>query len=215
MENYVTPTQSSDAFNCPYCQAFSRQTWPSVYWNPSGEGIVSLDNIAVSVCDRCSRQSVWYGDNLVYPRENTAPQASNDMPAEVRVDYEEARSVFAASPRSSAALLRLAVQKLCIHMGLAGKNLNEDIGELVKQGLPDRVQKALDVVRAVGNNQVHPGELDVRDNPETATTLFSLVNLIVESLITVPKKVTAVFDTLPDTAKQQIALRDGKTTGTT
>jgi hypothetical protein len=136
------------------------------------------------------------------------------MPDDVAEDFEEARRVFADSPRSSAALLRLAVQKLCIHMGLPGKNLNDDIGQLVRRGLPERTQKALDVVRVIGNNQVHPGNIDVRDNPEVATTLFNLVNLIVESLITMPKRVNAVFDSLPDGAKDQIAQRDGKTTGT-
>jgi hypothetical protein len=137
------------------------------------------------------------------------------MPAEVAEDYEEARRVYTVSPRSSAALLRLAVQKLCIHLGRPGKNLNNDIGQLVTAGLPIRVQKALDVVRVIGNNQVHPGTLDVRDNPEIAASLFELVNLIVESLITTEKKINAVFEGLPGTAKEQIAKRDSQATAKT
>lgn len=102
------------------------------------------------------------------------------MPTDIAKDYREARSVFNPSPRSAAALLRLCVQKLCIELGEPGKNINEDIGSLVAKGLSPKVQKALDVVRVVGNEQVHPGTLDVRDNPEIAAKLFALVNFIVD-----------------------------------
>ena len=61
------------------------------------------------------------------------------MPNAVSADYEEARAVYQDSPRSSAALLRLAIQKLCMELGQPGKNLNADIGELVNQGLPVRI----------------------------------------------------------------------------
>jgi hypothetical protein len=102
--------------------------------------------------------------------------AHPDTPDTVKVDFDEARSVFGRSPRSSAALLRLSIQRICIHLGLPGKNLNEDIGKLVAAGLPIEIQQSLDIVRVVGNNQVHPGTLDVRDDPETAEHLFELVN---------------------------------------
>jgi hypothetical protein len=86
--------------------------------------------------------------------------------------------VFGASPRSSAALLRLAIQKLCKHLGFPGDNINADIKAMVGQGLAVQVQRALDIVRVIGNEQVHPGVLDVRDDPEMATRLFELVNFI-------------------------------------
>jgi len=50
-------------------------------------------------------------------------------------------------------------------LGQKGENLNADIGDLVKAGLRIQVQRSLDIVRVVGNNQVHPGTLDVRDDP--------------------------------------------------
>jgi hypothetical protein len=93
---------------------------------------------------------------------------------------------------------------------LAGKNLNEDIGELVKQGLPVQVQQSLDIVRVVGNNQVHPGVLDVRDDAAMATTLFELVNIIVEDRIARPQQVAALCAKLPETARKQIEQRDAK-----
>ncbi|HWS85132.1 MAG TPA: DUF4145 domain-containing protein [Ktedonobacteraceae bacterium] len=100
---------------------------------------------------------------ILYPTDTIGitPHPSTDMPEDVAKDFNEARSVFSGSPRSSAALLRLAVQKLCKCLGQSGKKINDDIAALVKAGLTPRVQKALDIVRVIGNNAVHPGEIDL------------------------------------------------------
>jgi hypothetical protein len=58
-----------------------------------------------------------------------------------------------------------------------------------KNGLDGRIQKALDVVRVIGNKAVHPGQIDLRDDKATASKFFALVNLIVEATITSPKHV--------------------------
>ena len=139
-----------------------------------------------------------------------APLPSVDTPQDVKEDYEEARSIFNQSPRGAAALLRLAIQKLVIALGESSDNLNDSIGNLVKKGLRTDIQKALDVVRVVGNNAVHPGELNVEDNPEMALSLFKLTNIIVEDMITKPKEVAELFDALPEGAKGAIAKRDKK-----
>jgi hypothetical protein len=151
---------------------------------------------------------MWFRDNMIVPDTSAAPLSAEDMPDDVKKDYDEARSVFSRSPRSSSALLRLAVQKLCIDLGGGGKNLNDDIGILVKKGLPVQIQQALDVLRVIGNNQVHPGILDIRDDPATASALFGLINMVVEVMITQPKHVEALFNKLPANAQQQIQKRD-------
>lgn len=122
----------------------------------------------------------------------------------------EARSIAEGSPRGAAALLRLCVQKLAVYLGGNGSNINEDIAVLVQNGLPLRVQQALDVVRVVGNNAVHPGEMNIDDQPQTALALFGLVNLIVENQISQPKHVANLFSSLPDGAKNAVSKRDGK-----
>src|SRR5258708_22812888 len=94
------------------------------------------------------------------------PLQLTDMPEDVADDYNEARAIFVSSPRSSAALLRLALQKLCKHLGEPGKDLNTDIGALVAKGLPTQIQQALDVIRVIGNNAVHPGQIDIREEKE-------------------------------------------------
>ena len=112
---------------------------------------------------------------MVFPESSIAPLPNEDLPPDCMKDYSEARAIVEKSPRGSAALLRLSVQKLAVHLGGDGKNINDDIAHLVKNGLPVRVQQALDVVRVVGNNAVHPGEMNIDDQPKTALALFSLI----------------------------------------
>ena len=139
------------------------------------------------------------------------PEPHEDMPDTVKDDYEEARDVFQYSARSAAALLRLAIQKLCKELGEKGKNLNTDIGNLVKKGLPSHIQQALDIVRVIGNECVHPGVINVRDNPEVAMDLFGLVNDIVEDRIgseTKKTRIQAKYNLLPESKREEIEKRD-------
>jgi hypothetical protein len=68
----------------------------------------------------------------------------------------------------------------------------------------------MDVLRVVGNNAVHPGQIDLKDDKATALKLFDALNLIVERLISTPKKIAELFDGLPETALEQIEKRDKK-----
>ena len=130
------------------------------------------------------------------------------MPESCKLDYKEARDVFVHSPRASAALLRLCVQKLLSHIGGKGKNIDSDIKELVNQGLPTLVQQALDYCRVVGNNSVHPGEININDSPDIASSMFEMINFIVQDRITKPKEIQALYDRLPENAKKAIQKRD-------
>jgi acetyl/propionyl-CoA carboxylase alpha subunit len=78
----------------------------------------------------------------------------------------------------------------------------------VKKGLDKRVQQALDIVRVVGNDAVHPGQIDLRDDRDTATKLLGLVNLIAEKMITEPKHIEALYGGLPEAKRQAIEKRD-------
>ena len=169
-----------------------------------------VENIHLSRCYNCGRLGVWISDGLAYPPTRTGDQPSDDLPEDVRLDYEEARSILSTSARGAAALLRLAIQKLCIHLGESGEHLNNDIARLVKKGLDPRVQRALDIVRVIGNESVHPGQIDLRDDHDTATELFRLVNLIAEIMITQPKHIEAMYERLPEGKRAAIEKRDGK-----
>ena len=83
------------------------------------------------------------------------------------------------------------------HLGEGGKTLDANVQNLVQKGLSLPIQQALDTVRVVGKECVPPGELDLRDDAETAAALFDLANFIVEEMIAEPKAIKALYDKLP------------------
>jgi hypothetical protein len=169
---------------------------------------VPVTNLALSECYSCRKLSVWVYDGVAHPPTRAGVEPNEDLSPDILRDFSEARSIMDASPRGAAALLRLCIQKLCIEFGEPGKDLNTDIGALVKKGLDIRVQKALDVVRVVGNEAVHPGTIDLRDDRDTATKLFGLVNMIADRMITQEKHVSSMYDALPQSKRKGIDDRD-------
>jgi hypothetical protein len=204
MESLIPPALDKDAFNCPHCGAYSEQRWYSV----TASGSHVLSGWRVAQCRRCQDYLFWKQNVMVYPDASVLPLANPDMPEDVRIDYDEARGIAARSARGAAALLRLCIQKLCKQLGQPGKDLNKDISALVKQGLNVKVQRSLDVVRVIGNEAVHPGTIDLRDNPKITVHLAVLVNIITDAMITQPNLVDSLYDGLPETKKDQINRRD-------
>ena len=131
------------------------------------------------------------------------------MPDSVKQLYEEAGLIYAKSPRAACALLRLAIDRLCNELGETDRDINKNIAALVKRGLSVEVQQALDIVRVVGNKAVHPGQIafDV-DSIDTAETLFALINIIVDRLISEPKRIASMFEKLPNSVKDAVRKRD-------
>jgi len=206
---FKAPVFGAKAFNCPHCGAYSNQDWfdIGIY---IGAAWKKIEDLNIAFCTHCGKYSLWHQKRMIYPSCATAPLPNPDLPDEIKADYEEARSIVSLSPRGAAALLRLAIQKLCKHLGEKGENINTDIANLVKKGLPAKVQKALDIVRVVGNNAVHPGQIDLKDNVEIAEKLFDLVNLIAEVMITQPKHVDELYESLPQSQKEAIRKRDNQ-----
>jgi hypothetical protein len=161
-----------------------------------------------STCSHCGGMAIWCDEKLIYPIVGPAEMPNPDMPEEIQADYDEANSIANISPRGAAALLRLAIQKLCKHLGKPGKTINEDIAALVADGLPPKVQQALDSVRVIGNEAVHPGTIDLRDDPSIVAQLFKLTNFIVQKLITEPKEIDGIYGGLPKHKRKEIERRD-------
>ena len=162
----------------------------------------------ISECARCRALAIWMHGRLVWPHGGIAPPPNRDLPDTVRHDYEEASAIARASPRGAAALLRLAMENLCSTLVPSANNLNDGIHRLVRQGLDPEVQQALDTVRVIGNNAVHPGEIDLKDDTDAVAALFQLVNFIAEQTITKPKNVKKIYDALPTHDKTKIRRRD-------
>lgn len=225
---FKEPKFNENSFTCPYCQTYAEQKW-SIYKMPmdvenkfvfnchqegypirnlSVDEVENLDAISISTCQACKKYHIWHNDKMIVPSDSPIPMPLKDMPKVVKDIYLEARDVYPISYKSACALLRLAVQHLCKELGEKGNNINDDIGSLVSKGLPERIQKALDIVRVVGNNAVHPGKMDERDTKLYAEKMFKLLNMIVEDRIVKPNEIDDLFDGLPDGAKNAIVRRN-------
>jgi hypothetical protein len=211
MMKHFAPKRGMKAFTCPHCDVYARQYHHSVGHKDLGGDIEysKEDWLASTICDHCGEATLWLKNKMLHPTRGSVPPPNPDMPPAVMSDYEEAASIATLSPKAAAALLRLAIQKLCACLGGKGKNINDDIALLVKKGLPEKIQQSLDIVRVVGNNAVHPGQIDV-DDPEVVAHLFLLLNVIVETMISTPFQIENLYAGLPQGARNSIEKRDGK-----
>lgn len=210
MQKYYPPTFEATQFHCVHCSVYSAQRWADIYIY-SGNYVQNFPNWKYCTCTHCEEISVWHAGLMIVPAQTNAPQPHIDMPEACMADFEEARAVLPVSPKAAAALLRLVVQKLMIELGEKGNNINADISSLVTKGLPTIVQQAFDYCRVVGNNAVHPGEIQLDDTPEMAFSIFEMLNFIVEDRITKPKNIAELYSKLPAGAKEAIERRDADT----
>ena len=208
---YMPPQFESQSFCCPHCGVLAEQVWYEIVLAFNRIAQTTLPDAGVVKCHRCSKISIWHQKTMVFPDGGNAPLPHPDMPADVAEDFNEARSIVSKSPKGAAGLLRLAIQKLMPHLGEPGKTIDDDIASLVKKGLPIRIQQALDTVRVVGNEAVHPGQIDLNDKPEIAQALFGLVNVIVDVMIAQPKHINTLYQSLPASKLQGIQARAKKT----
>jgi hypothetical protein len=168
-----------------------------------------LLNAFISMCHSCDAFALWIKDKLIWPAYSIKIDPHPDIPADIKDDFVEAADIVERSPRGSAALSRLIVQKLMNHLGGQGRDINANIASLVKTGLEPEIQKALDIVRVTGNNAVHRGEIVLKESPGTAIALLQLINLVVERRISTKKRIEEMFENLPSGALEQIQKRDG------
>ncbi|MDO7442356.1 DUF4145 domain-containing protein [Acinetobacter baumannii] len=216
MEN-LQPEWRKRAFICPICNVYANMEWIHLNQNERNN-----QNILINLarCFHCKSDSIWrtkshgdraYTSEMIYPRTDVIVKAEPDMPEDVKADFEEAKQVYNASPKAAAALLRLALQKLLVHLGQPGKNINSEIGNLVAEGkLNGGIQKAADTVRLTGNNSVHPGEMNEEDVDFIASKMFDLINFIIRKTITEPRELEELYNMTPLRAREAIEKRDTK-----
>jgi len=210
MSKFVPPSLNGKAFNCAHCNAYAHQNWYDGYASTIRmRGMSKITMLRICFCDSCGFYSLWVGKQMAYPKQITVPLPNSDLPDEVKTDYSEAAIILSHSPRGSAALMRLAIEKLVNKLVDDKNDLDTNIGILVKNGLPSKVQKALDTVRVIGNHAVHPGKIDLKDKPDTAHQLFKLVNIIGHHMITEPKEIDTIFNhSVSEDEKKHIDKRD-------
>lgn len=216
MGKYEEPKLNKTSFTCGQCQTYSKHNWNEYYISKNDNKIPFISHgfhsektaLNICICEACERYSLWLDGKQIYPLVSNIIAPNEDMPEDVKNLYNEARDVYKISPKSSAALLRLAIQVLCKELGEPGKNINTDIGNLVQKGLDPSVQQIFDIIRVTGNNAVHPGEIQLDENPELVAILFEYINIIIDEFYTKPKKITESYNNLPEGIKKAIEKRD-------
>ena len=221
--------RNSKAFQCPNCSGFASHLWkyePVMIHRIHSK---TLRFTIISQCQACEHFSIWLTNELPLKKEgsqseldkshvnvkllfpsvsNEVPKPNVDMPSDVKEIFTEAGQILEESPRASAALSRLAIEKLVDGLEAEGKDLNSKIGKLVSKGMPVEIQQMLDSVRVIGNNAVHPGQINIKDNKELALSLLHFINLIIDNRITQPKKISEVYNSLPESYRKAIENRD-------
>ena len=198
---FVAPDLKKQAFSCPHCGAYTSFVWkPCFEQYPNHPPYKYIQNsLNIASCFNCKERVVWYEDDfnsvLLWPLgADTAPLPHDDMPEDVKQDFLEARKVFRISPRSAAALLRLSFKNLLIALECGGTDPDSDVEQLEEKGLPNDLKQALVFVRAIGENRVPPGELNIEDKVETVSSFFQILNLVVDCVITQRKRIQALYD---------------------
>lgn len=220
-EKFYPPEHLKEQFHCPHCWVFAKQFWGWIYafrnnqwsYNYNINSIKQFneqlwDEWTISKCEHCWEYIFWLSDNIIYPKKIIVPLPNNDLEEDIKEIYLEAANIFQDSVRASAALLRLALQKLCIQLWWKWKKIDEDIKYLVSQWLSSQIQKSLDILRITWNNAVHPWKINLEENSEIVLKLFYLINLIAEKMITEPKEIDFLYDWLPEWAREAIEKRD-------
>lgn len=218
-EKHYPPIFADTKFHCPHCDVFTEHRWSyldinnNIYKQTEIDSRTKIDGslpryYMVSKCMHCNKFIIWIDRKMVYPKVVSVATPNDDMPDEIKKDYSEAAYILNDSPRAAAALLRLALQKLCKFLGEPGANINDDIKSLVKKGLNPLVQQSLDALRITGNNAVHPGEIDLEENSEKVIMLFKLINFICDKMITEPKEIKSFYSSLPEKSLKAIEKRD-------
>ena len=94
--------------------------------------------------------------------------------------YEEAAAVADRSPASACALARLLLRSLIQAQGLRGRHLVRDIGELVSNGAPVGLLRALDVIKLSDVEARRPGELNLANGHGDAQNLLMFIHLFTQ-----------------------------------
>lgn len=158
----------------------------------------------LSSCHKCKKTAIWVDEKIVYPKPRLTPMPNEDLDDNLKEDYEEASKIVQDSPRGACALLRSVLQKLLINLG-EGKNINSAIKNLRdKNEIDEKLLKALDSVRIIGNSAIHPNELDLKDDKDTALALFDIINYIADRMISSKKKIDKIYELLPASAKNAL-----------
>lgn len=206
------PVFGQDACVCPRCDVFAQHSWHPVEYDPTWKATGNSANLLIQkpanprapipvqgaffqLCSHCRQLSLWSQEELIRPLPNPpGPPPLDEAPRAVRDLHLEARAICQASPRGAAALLRLALDKLLVELGYSSGGLADRLKEARDGGtLSPQIYDAALAVKLLGDNGVHPGEIDLHELPTSAASMMEFLNLVVEETIIRERRIAAVL----------------------
>ena len=228
------------AFNCPRCHALTGQETAELWVYAADKSLVQVHDGETTVgwmgeqeatrswevtkCFSCKKHSLWIFGNLAYPTaphelgEMTPP--NEDLPEDVLELYNEAVAVLPHSKRAAAALCRAALDRLAWHLTPTLPPAVKLDGRLVAlaESVSSPTLQALNIVRHTGNTALH-GEKDgdqsaviyLDESDGTISDVFFVaINALADELITRPKYIDALYQSLPDGVRQSFEAKTAK-----
>ena len=117
-KTYVKPEKDQNKYTCPHCNTLSQMQCDKHHFDSDksrtrmSELLIS-NELTIHRCQCCGKKILWIDDTYIYP-DIVSEEANPDMPNSVKQLYNEAALISNKSPRAACALLRLAVDKLCL-----------------------------------------------------------------------------------------------------
>lgn len=178
-----------------------------------------------SRCFACKKFSIWLDRDLLFPDPHSVPQDAAhspnvDMPEDAASLFREAVAVLPHSKRAAAALCRASLERLVKHVdsGLSGKARLDDRLVQLESRVSSSTIDILNVLRHVGNTALH-GQADGdesatiymdEDDATIAETFFVAINVLVDELITKPKRNEALYNALPEGVRASYEQKAGR-----
>lgn len=170
-------------------------------------------------CFSCKKHSLWIGETLVFPARRPGgdmdvAEPNVDLPNDVLELYREAAAVLPHSKRAAAALCRAALERLVRHLT---QNMPQKVnlhGRLIalRETVSTSTIRALAIVKHTGNTALHGQDDDDRsaviyldeDDETIAGVFFTAINALADELITKPREVDNLFQTLPEGVRRSV-----------
>jgi len=226
VKNTEIPRFKWSAFKCPHCHTIEAQRWEWPKMIQHKHDWTTYD-LWYSTCENCNWRMLWAETyktiywwksqqkvNVIFPVNynwNFDFEISKDTPQIIEEDFKEAIQILPLSPRWACALLRLCLQKfldeIVIKISWSRKDtIDESIKYLAIDVwlISDDISNIMHVLRIIGNEAVHPWQIDLKDDYQTAEELIELFNYLINELITENKKKVALYDKIPSSKKSAI-----------
>ena len=83
------------------------------------------------------------------------------------------------------------------------KTIDDSIKYLLeKKFISDDINNIMHTLRIVWNESVHPWQMDLKDDKETALKMFDFFNFLIKTIITDNREKIKMFDMLPENKKK-------------